>query len=37
MFSYLEYCNSFWRYLRFLYYANEESDGVISGSTKAGD
>ena len=33
-FSFLEYLFLFKRYLLFLYYADEESDDVIGGSTK---
>ena len=33
-FFFLQYLFSLWRYLRFLYYANEESNDVIGGSTK---
>ena len=33
-FSFLEYLCSFWEIFTFLYYANEESDDVIGGSTK---
>ena len=33
-FPFLECLFSFYRYLRFLYYANEQSNDVIGGSTK---
>jgi len=36
-FSFLEYLFSFWRYSRFLYYANEQSDDIIGGSTETAE